>query len=201
MRKLKLFSLLCLLLVGVGHVWADPTNVSISFGTGNWVANSNASYEDSDSRTWSRTFSAGNKSSGGTGYAQFGNSNNACTSLVFTATAGSAMTVTAFSATLEGASAQTAGTIYLYKRSGTTDNELAQISLSGTTSTTCSITSSVSFASTDVFKVAYVGTTKAVKITNISYTYTTGGGASNPTVFAVHPLRPFNSLIHNSKSP
>lgn len=153
------------------------TDVTINFGTtsGYWAAHTTTSYTDSDSRSWSRTYSAGNKSSGQAGYSQFGNSDNTCTSLVFTATAGSDMTVTAFSVTMSGASSNTAGTIYLYKRSGSTDTQLAIASVSGTSNVTCSISSSQTFSSTDILKVSYVGTAKAIRISQLSYSYTTGG--------------------------
>ena len=66
-RKLltRMALLLCALTAGSSSVWADePTNVSISFGTGTgaWAAHTNSTFTDSDNRVWSRTFSAGEKS-------------------------------------------------------------------------------------------------------------------------------------------
>ena len=40
-----------------------------------------------------------------------------------------------------------------------------------------------------------------VNITNVRLVEGASGSTPQPTVFAVHPLMPFNSLIHNSKSP
>ena len=171
-------------------MWA--TDVTINFGSDDtdWKAHvsDNDSYTDSDSRTWTRTYSANNNSSGQAGYSQFGNASNACTSLVLTATAGSDMTVTAFSVTMAGASggkSPTTGTIYLYKRtSGGTETQLATASVSGSSSVTCSITSSEAFSSTDILKVSYVGTAKAIRISSLSYSYTTGGGGGGSSVDA-----------------
>ena len=176
---MKTMLLLCALVVGSMNGWA--TDVTINFGTdaNDWAAHTTASYTDSDSRTWSRTYSAGSKSSGQADYSQFGNSSNACTSLILTATAGSDMTVTAFSVKMVGASggtSPTTGTIYLYKKSGDTETQLATASVSGTTDVTCQISSSVTFSSTDVLKVSYVGTAKAIRIKQLSYSYTTSGG-------------------------
>ena len=119
---LKSILLLCALVAGSSSVWA--TDVTINFGTdsGDWAAHgtatTNATFTDSDNRVWTRTYSSNNQQSGQAGYSQFGNSSNACTSLVITATAGSDMTVTAFSIKMAGASggnSPTTGTIYLYK--------------------------------------------------------------------------------------
>ena len=154
--------------------------MTINFGTsdGYWAAHNTTNYTDGDSRTWSCTYSAGNKSSGQAAYSQFGNSSNTCTSLVLTATAGKDMTVTAFSVTMAGASggnSPTTGTIYLYKRtSGGEETELASADLSGTSNVKCSISSDEEFTSTDILKVSYVGTTKAVRISSLSYSYSTG---------------------------
>ena len=79
MKKLtfwKSLFLLFALIVGTSTSWADDTDVTISFGStsGYWAAHDDASYDDSDSRSWSRTYSAGGKTSSGTGYSQFGNS-------------------------------------------------------------------------------------------------------------------------------
>ena len=190
MKKLYLMKtmlLLFALVVGSSSVWA--TDVEINFGTsdGYWAAESAENYTDSDDREWSRTFSAGGKSSGQAGYSQFGNSSNTCTSLVFTATAGSDMTVTAFSVKMAGASGSsstTTGTIYLYKISGETETELASASVSGTSDVTCSITSSQTFSSTDVLKVSYVGTAKAIRVKQLTYSYTASGSGSTPSISA-----------------
>ena len=181
--------LLCALIVGSGTMWAeDPTNVTINFGTttGYWAAHTNATYTDSDSRVWTRTCSVSNMSGQG-GYSQFGNASNTCGSLVFTATAGTDMTVTAFSVTMAGASggnSPTTGTIYLYKVSGTTETQLATLSVNGSNSVTCSIESSQSFSSTDILKVSYAGTAKAIRISKLEYSYTTSGG-DQPTTWTV----------------
>ena len=158
-------------------MWA--TDVTINFGTttGYWAAHNDATYTDSDSRTWTRVCSVSNMS-GQAGYSQFGNTSNTPTATL-TATAGSDITVTAFSVTMSGASggnSPTTGTIYLYKKSGKTETELATASVNGTTAVTCSITSSQAFSSTDELEVKYVGTTKAVRVTQLSYSYTTSGG-------------------------
>lgn len=180
-KLLKTLVLLCALIVGSATSWAE-TDVTINFGTtsGYWYAHgSNDTFEDSDSRTWTREYTAGGKASGGPAYSQFGNSSNTCTSLIFTATAGSEFTLTKFSVTMEGASATTAGTIYLYKRtSGGTETQLASQVVSGNASVTCSISSSQTFSSTDILKVSYVGTAKAIKVTTLSYSYT--AGSSDP---------------------
>ena len=182
--------LLCALIVGSGTMWAeDPTSVTINFGTttGYWAAHTNATtYTDSDSRTWTRTCSVSNMSGQGA-YSQFGNASNTCESLVFTATAGSNMTVTAFSVTMAGASggnSPTTGTIYLYKKSGETETQLATASVSGTTSVTCAISENQSFSKTDELKVSYVGTAKAIRISELKYSYTTSGG-DQPTTYTV----------------
>ena len=167
-------------------MWADdPTNVTINFGTtsGYWAAHTNdanqsySTYTDSDSRQWTRVCSVSNMS-GQAGYSQFGNTDNTPT-VTFTATAGSDMTVTAFSVTMNGASGgnkPSAGTIYLYKRTALgAETQLATASVSGTSSVTCQISSSQSFSSTDILKVYYVGTTKAIRVTQLSYSYITGG--------------------------
>lgn len=181
--------LLCALMAGAGNAWADGTNVTINFGTttGYWSAHTSASYTDSDSRSWSRTCAVSNMS-GQAGYSQFGNSSNTCTSLVFTATAGSDMTVTAFSVTMAGASggnSPTTGTIYLYKRtSGGTETQLATASVSGTTSVICSISSEVVFSSTDMLKVSYIGTAKAIRISQLSYSYAAPKTATTTSIDA-----------------
>ena len=174
--------LLCALIVGsVSSAWATDVTITFGTGTGAWAAHSNASYTDSDSRTWSCTYSAGGKSSGQAGYSQFGNSSNACTSLEFTATAGVDMTVTAFSVTMAGASGSTSptkGTIYLYKRtSGGTETQLATATVSGTEAVTCEISSNQSFSSSDILKVSYVGTAKAIRISQLKYSYTETGAS------------------------
>ena len=85
---------------------------------------------------------------------------------------------------MEGASATTSGTIYLYKRTqGGTETELATKAVSGSSSVTCSISSNETFSSTDILKVSYVGTAKAIKVTTLSYSYSTAGGSS-AAVFA-----------------
>ena len=187
---MKIMLLLCALIVGSGTMWAeDPTSVTINFGTttGYWAAHTNATtYTDSDSRTWTRTCSVSNMSGQGA-YSQFGNASNTCESLVFTATAGSNMTVTAFSVTMAGASggnSPTTGTIYLYKKSGETETQLATASVSGTTSVTCAISENQSFSKTDELKVSYVGTAKAIRISELKYSYTTSGG-DQPTTYTV----------------
>ena len=180
----KQFFLLVLLLVGSATgAWADETQVTINFGSteGYWAAHNDASYTDSDSRTWTRTFSAGERSSYGTNYSQFGNSSNTCTDLEFIATAGKDMTLTAFSVTMSGASggnSPTVGIIYLYKKSGDTETQLATASVNGTDNVICSITSNQAFSSTDELEVKYVGTKKAIRISTLTYSYTTGGGSS-----------------------
>ena len=188
--QMKIMLLLCALIVGSGTMWAeDPTSVTINFGTttGYWAAHTNATtYPDSDSRTWTRTCSVSNMSGQGA-YSQFGNASNTCESLVFTATAGSNMTVTAFSVTMAGASggnSPTTGTIYLYKKSGETETQLATASVSGTTSVTCAISENQSFSKTDELKVSYVGTAKAIRISELKYSYTTSGG-DQPTTYTV----------------
>jgi hypothetical protein len=194
----KTLLLLCALAAGSSSVWATDVNINFGTTTNYWAAHSSASFTDSDSRSWSRTFSAGSKSSGQAAYSQFGNASNTCTSLVFTATAGSDMTVTAFSVTMAGASGgdtPTTGTIYLYKRtSGGDETQLATASVSGTSDVTCSISSSQSFSNTDILKVSYVGTAKAIRVSQLSYSYTAaggGGGGSDPSI----------SLNTNSISP
>lgn len=176
---------LVLMTLGIENVHAT----TINFGTssGYWAAHTTASFTDSDKRNWSRTYDAGSKSSGGTNYSQFGNSSNTCKSLVLTATAGSAITLTSFSVSMEGSSTSTAGTIYLYKRtSGGTETQLGTATVSGTTSSTCSMSSNTSFAATDILKVSYVGTAKAIKITTMSYTYTTGGGTTYTVTYSAN---------------
>ena len=80
---------------------------------------------------------------------------------------------------MEGASTSTRGTIYLYKRTqGGTETELATKAVSGSSSVTCSISSNETFSSTDILKVSYVGTAKAIKVTTLSYSYSTAGGSS-----------------------
>ncbi|MBR1651779.1 MAG: BACON domain-containing protein [Alloprevotella sp.] len=188
--QFKTFLLVCLLaIVGTNASWG--TEVTITFGTGNgaWAAHTTSTYTDSDSIQWTRTYSAGNKSSGQAGYSQFGNSSNACTSLVLTATTGKEITLTTFSVTMAGASGgntPTAGTIYLYKRtSGGTETELASATVSGTNNVSCSISSSQTFSSTDILKVEYVGTAKAVRISALSYSYTTNSSSAVATTTAI----------------
>ncbi len=179
----KLLTLVLLLVASTTGAWADETEVTINFGTteGYWAAHSDASYIDSDSRTWTRTFSAGEKSSWNPNYSQFGNASNTCTDLEFIATAGEDMTLTAFSVTMSGASggsSPTTGTIYLYKKSGDTETQLATASVSGTDNVICSITSNQAFSSTDELEVKYIGTNKAIRVSKLTYSYTTGGGSS-----------------------
>lgn len=82
---------------------------------------------------------------------------------------------------MEGASTSTRGTIYLYKRTqGGSETELATKAVSGNSSVTCSISSNQTFSSTDILKVSYVGTAKAIKVTTLSYSYT--AGSSDPVV-------------------
>ena len=184
MKKLLLMKtvfLLCALVAGSSSVWAD-TEVTINFGTttGYWSAHTADSYTDSDNRKWSRVCSVSNMS-GQASYSQFGNASNTPT-VTLTATAGSDMTVTAFSVTMNGASggsSPTTGTIYLYKKSGETETQLATESVSGTSGVTCSISSNQTFSSTDVLEVKYVGSTKAIRVTELSYSYTTSGGGSS----------------------
>lgn len=180
---LKLALLLTAMVMGAGNVWGTDITISFGTGTGCWAAHTDESFTDSDSRTWTRSYSAGGKSSGQTGYSQFGNSSNTCTSLELKATAGSDITVTAFSVKMSGASATTAGTIYLYKESsGGSKTQLATASVSGTTATECKITSSQVFSSTDILSVSYVGTAKAIKVNELSYSYTNSSSGSNPSV-------------------
>ncbi len=179
----KLLTLVLLLVASTTGAWADDTEVTINFGSteGYWAAHNDASYTDSDSRTWTRTFSAGGKSSYSTNYSQFGNASNTCTDLEFIATAGEDMTLTAFSVTMSGASggsSPTTGTIYLYKKSGDTETQLATASVSGTDNVICSITSNQAFSSTDELEVKYIGTNKAIRVSKLTYSYTTGGGSS-----------------------
>jgi hypothetical protein len=187
-------------------VWADdPTVVTINFGTadGYWAAHTNdaehSTYTDSGSREWSRTFSANNTSSGQAGYSQFGNASNTCESLVFTATAGTNMTVTAFSVTMAGASggkSPTTGTIYLYKRTALgTETQLATAAVSGTGNVTCSITSNQTFSSTDILKVSYEGTAKAIRISSLSYTYIAGGDPIPSVSLATYTINAPNTAV------
>ena len=188
MRKLKLFlSLLVLVTISIGNVWAaDPTSVTINFGTTEnyWAAHTNSTFTDSAKRQWACSWTAGGKSSGQAGYSQFGNSSNACTDFVLTVTAGSDISVSAFSVTVAGASGSsspTTGRIYLYKRTSSgTETQLATDTINGTSNVTCSIASAVTFASTDILKVSYVGTAKAIRISQLSYTYS--AAAANPSV-------------------
>lgn len=180
---LKSFLLLCALIAGAGTAWA--TDVTINFGTATnyWSAHTSASYTDSDNRVWTRVCSVNNMS-GQAAYSQFGNTSNTPT-VTLSATAGSDMTITAFSVTMAGASggnSPTTGTIYLYKKSGDNETELATASVDGTTSVTCSISSSQAFSSTDELEVKYVGTNKAIRVTKLTYSYTTSGGSSDPSV-------------------
>ena len=173
----KLLTLVLLLVASTTGAWADDTEVTINFGSteGYWAAHNDASYTDSDSRTWTRTFSAGGKSSYSTNYSQFGNASNTCTDLEFIATAGEDMTLTAFSVTMSGASggsSPTTGTIYLYKKSGDTETQLATASVSGTDNVICSITSNQAFSSTDELEVKYIGTNKAIRVSKLTYSYT-----------------------------
>ena len=153
----KQFFLVVLLLVGSATgAWADDTEVTINFGTttGYWAAHNDASYIDSDSRTWTRVCSVSNMS-GQAAYSQFGNTSNT-PNVTLTATAGKDMTLTAFSVTMYGASGgtnPTTGTIYLYKKSGDTETQLATASVSGTDNVICSITSNQAFSSTDELEV------------------------------------------------
>ena len=178
----KQFFLLVLLLVGSATgAWADDTEVTINFGTttGYWAAHNDASYIDSDSRTWTRVCSVSNMS-GQAAYSQFGNTSNT-PNVTLTATAGKDMTLTAFSVTMYGASggsSPTTGTIYLYKKSGDTETQLATAEVNGTSNVVCSITSNQAFSSTDELEVKYVGTTKAIRVSKLTYSYTTGGGSS-----------------------
>lgn len=183
-----MLTLIILCSIGVGNVRGADTNVTIKFGTTNgyWAAHNTASYTDSDSRSWSRTYAANKQSSGGENYSQFGNNNkgNVCKSLILTATAGKAMTITAFSVTMAGGDNKTAGTIYLYKMtSGGTETKLATQSLSGSSNVTCSISSNATFTSTDILKVSYVGTAKSIQIKTLSYSYSTGGGSKYTVSF------------------
>ena len=165
--------LLCALVAGSTSVWAVDVTINFGTTTGYWAAHTSGSYEDSDSRTWSCTYDAGNKSSGQAGYSQFGNSSNVCKSLEFTATVGKDINLTSFSVSMIGASASTAGKIYLYKRtSGGVETQLATASVSGDSQVECSISSNEKFSSTDILKVSYVGTAKAIRITKLSYSYT-----------------------------
>ena len=179
MRKLKLFSMFLLLLIGVGKMWGNPVSGTIYLGdlTGNWNATTSGSFTDGNNLSWSRTYSSGNKQSIQNHICQFGNSNNACTSLIFTTTIGQAVTLSAFSADFVGGASKTSGTIKLY--SGNT--ELASSTVSGTASVTCQITSSASVGASDAIKVEYTGTNGSIRISQISYTYSTGG-STNPTV-------------------
>ena len=182
LNLLKSTLLLCALIVGSTSVWA--VDVTINFGTtaGYWSAHSSDSYTDSDSRIWTRACSVSNMS-GQAGYSQFGNASNTPT-VTLIATAGSDMTVTAFSVTMKGASGDSKGTIYLYKKNGATETELATASVTSSSDVTCSIPSSQVFSSTDELEVKYVGTSKGIRVTQLSYSYTTSGGGSsvaNPT--------------------
>ena len=177
----KLLTLVLLLVASTTGAWADETNVTINFGTttGYWAAHNNASYTDSDSRTWTRVCSVSNMS-GQAAYSQFGNTSNT-PNVTLTATAGKDMTLTAFSVTMYGASggsSPTTGTIYLYKKSGDTETQLATAEVNGTSNVVCSITSNQAFSSTDELEVKYFGTTKAIRVSKLTYSYTTGGGSS-----------------------
>ena len=46
----------------------------------------------------------------------------------------------------------------------------------------CEITSNQEFSSTDILKVSYVGTAKAIRVSKLSYSYTTSGGSSDPSI-------------------
>ena len=177
----KLLTLVLLLVASTTGAWADDTEVTINFGntTGYWAAHNDASYTDSDSRKWTRVCSVTNMS-GQAAYSQFGNASNT-PNVTLTATAGKDMTLTAFSVTMYGASggsSPTTGTIYLYKKSGDTETQLATASVNGTSNVVCSITSNQAFSSTDELEVKYVGTTKAIRVSKLTYSYTTGGGTS-----------------------
>ena len=106
--------------------------------------------------------------SGQAAYSQFGNASNTPDVELY-ATAGSNINVSAFSVKMNGASggaSPTTGTIYLYKRPAVgADVELATASVDGTNAVECKITSTVSFASTDKFVVAYDGINKAIRVT------------------------------------
>ena len=135
-----------MLVMGVGHAWAEDVTINFGTTTGYWSAHTSSTYTDSDSREWSCTFNSNNAKSGQSGYSQFGNGSNTCTSLVLKASAGDDITVTAFSVKMAGASggnSPTTGTIYLYKESGGTDIELATASVSGSNDVVCSISSNV----------------------------------------------------------
>ncbi len=177
----KLLTLVLLLVASTTGAWADDTEVTINFGntTGYWAAHNDASYTDSDSRKWTRVCSVTNMS-GQAAYSQFGNASNT-PNVTLTATAGKDMTLTAFSVTMYGASggsSPTTGTIYLYKKSGDTETQLATAEVNGTSNVVCSITSNQAFSSTDELEVKYVGTTKAIRVSKLTYSYTTGGGSS-----------------------
>lgn len=181
---LKHLAFMLLFLLGSLNVWgADPVSGSIVLGnaSGAWDATTTASFTDENDLEWSRTYSSNNKQSIQGGMCQFGNSSNPCTSLVLSTTIGSQVTLSAFSANFTGGASKTSGTIKLY--SGTT--ELASATVSGTASVICEIPSSVSVDAGDAIKVEYTGTNGSIKISGISYTYTSGGGGSpEPGVLA-----------------
>ena len=164
----KIFSLFAAILFA-GSMMADPVNGTIGLGdnSGDWNATTSDTFTDANGLEWTRTVSAGGKASIQSHICQFGNSNNPCTSLVFTTTIGKDVTLSAFSASFVGGASKTSGTVKLYK--GTT--ELASETVSGTASVNCAITSSVTVSSTEAIKVEYTGTAGSIRISQIAYTY------------------------------
>lgn len=186
MRKLKLFSLLCLLLVGVGQVWGNQVSFAWS-GTQNattkaitWTSDvctmvqeqNGAQTAPNSSYISAPRWYSGNKITitAGSGVSTF-------TSIVITATSNAYATALANST---------------YARTGGTGSVSA--SASGTAVTiTCTGT-------VTAFTIVMGGQSRLSGTTTPTINYTPSG-TTKPTVFAIHPLRPFNSLIHNPKSP
>ena len=154
------------------QVWGEDVSgtISLSNTSGTWNATTTGNYTDENGLEWSRSYSSGKKQSIQNGMCQFGNSNNPCTSLVFTTSIGEDVTLKQFSASFTGGAAKTSGVIKLYN-GGT---EIASENISGTATVICKISESTSVSATNNIKVEYSGTAGSIKISEITYKYSSG---------------------------
>ena len=181
MRKLKLFSLLMLLIVGVGHLWATDVVGTINFGSasGRTAVNSTSvTGEDSQGNEWTiTTVMSENSFTQNAEYSQVGASKKPATSITFTTTLPAEQTIKSFSAKFGGFSG-TAGTVTL--KVGETS--VGTGSLNATNDVTVNATNTTT--SGTVLTVTVTGISKGVKCYYISYTYD-GGGAPDPVLESI----------------
>ena len=168
--------LLCALVVGSGSLWAEEKTGTISFGNADGstkIDGKNVTGNDSQGNTWTiTTVIAETSFTQSVAYSQVGASKKPATSITFTTTLSESVNITSMSAKFGGFSS-TAGAVTL--KVG--DTSVGSGSLDGTNDVTVSATTS---ATGTVLTVTVTDIAKGVKCYNISYTYTIGGGSSDP---------------------